>query len=392
MARVRWRDLVGEAISGVLSRPGRAALTALGTVLGVGTLVTILGLTATAGGQISERFDVLKATEVTVEDTLSDTYLNGPGFSAAAEDRVRGIEGVTEAGIYGGVEELPVSLDLVDSGTEYPLVAATPGALAAVEPHLVAGRGFDRYHEDSGARVAMLSAGLATRLGIDRLSEQPAIFINGVPLTVIGIYDDTARKSAEFLLAVVVPVSTAAGFTDQAPTTMVVATRPGAASVVAGQLAVAVNPAGPERYRVSMPPDPQALAEGVSADLQALFLGLAAVCLFIGMLGIANTTLVAVMERFNEFGLRRAVGAHRRHVYTQVMIESGLLGSIGGLVGVAIGVLSVVAVAVAQQWTAVLDLWVVLVAPGVGVGSGLLAGLYPAWRASRVEPVEALRR
>jgi ABC-type antimicrobial peptide transport system permease subunit len=122
-----------------------------------------------------------------------------------------------------------------------------------------------------------------------------------------------------------------------------------------------------------------------------LFLVLGGVSLLVGAIGIANVTLVSVLERVGEIGLRRALGAARRHVAAQFLMESTAMGLVGGIIGASMGVLLVVAISAARTWTPVLDPWVPLAAPLVGALTGLVAGLYPAIRASALEPVEALR-
>jgi putative ABC transport system permease protein len=173
---------------------------------------------------------------------------------------------------------------------------------------------------------------------------------------------------------------------------MVVDTDLGAAPVVARQLAVALRPDDPGALTVVPPPDPHTLRDNVQSDLNTLFMLLAAVSLIIGMLGIANTTLVAVLERTGEIGLRRALGARRRHITAQFLTESAAIGTIGGLVGAALGVVTVVAIAVVRDWTPILDLKLLLPAPLGGTAIGLLAGLQPAARAARIPPAEAFRR
>ena len=172
---------------------------------------------------------------------------------------------------------------------------------------------------------------------------------------------------------------------------MVVATRIGAAQAVARQLAAAELPADPGRLVVTSPPNPQNLQSEVSGDLAGLFLILALVSLFIGAVGIANTTLVAVLERTEEIGLRRAVGARPRHIAVQFLAESTALGTLGGLIGTCIGVGTVVIFAAAKDWTAVLNPAYTLPAPLIGSVVGLLAGAYPALRAARTSPLAALR-
>lgn len=173
---------------------------------------------------------------------------------------------------------------------------------------------------------------------------------------------------------------------------MIVETRLGAAKVVAQQLPLALRPDAPNRFRAIAPPDPQALRGSVTADLNALFMLLAAITLVIGGVSIANTTFVAVLERTSEIGLRRSLGARPRHIAAHFLAESAALGTLGGLVGTSLGVAVVVFVALAQEWTAVLQPWTVLPAPAAGTLVGVAAGLYPAIRAAKVEPVEALRR
>jgi putative ABC transport system permease protein len=172
---------------------------------------------------------------------------------------------------------------------------------------------------------------------------------------------------------------------------MVIATRIGAAQAVARQIAAAELPTDPSRLVVTSPPNPQNLQSQVSADLAGLFLVLALISLLIGAVGIANTTLVAVLERTEEIGLRRAVGARPRHIAAQFLAESTTLGTLGGLIGTCIGVGIVGIFAAAKNWTAILNPAYTLPAPLIGSLVGLLAGAYPALRAAHTSPLTALR-
>ena len=134
------------------------------------------------------------------------------------------------------------------------------------------------------------------------------------------------------------------------------------------------------------------MQHNVSTSLNTLFLILAGVALVVGAVGIANTTLVAVLERAGEIGLRRALGARPRHIGIQFLTESTALGLFGGLIGASLGVAAILAITIDRHWTALLDPRIVVAAPVAGAVVGLLAGLYPALRASVLEPADVLRR
>ena len=246
----------------------------------------------------------------------------------------------------------------------------------------------------------MIDTTTAAALGISpaRLPSRPAVFVDGIAYTVVGVYS-SAQRVASGGSAMLIPENTALadygnpqpgiGTEDEAQ--MVIATRTGAAQAVARQIAAAELPTDPHRLVVTSPPNPLNLQSEVNGDLAGLFLILALISLLIGAVGIANTTLVAVLERTGEIGVRRAVGARPRHIAAQFLAESMALGTLGGLIGTCIGVGIVVIFAAAKDWTAVLNPVYTLPAPLIGTVVGLLAGAYPALRAARTSPLAALR-
>ncbi len=173
---------------------------------------------------------------------------------------------------------------------------------------------------------------------------------------------------------------------------VLVATRLCAARTVADQAPVALRPDDPTTLAALAPPDPETLKNAVGGTTDSLLLLLATIALVIGAVGIANTTLVAVLERTGEVGLRRALGARSGHVAAQFLTEAALLGTAGGVVAMTAGIAVVLAVSLAHHWTAVVDTRIVFATPLAGTLLGALAGAYPAWRASRIEPAAAIRQ
>lgn len=398
--RMALRDLLDESLAGVTARPARLALTTLGTVLGIAALVTTIGVGQTASGQIAERFDEAAATRVVVEPDAQDF---GDGDVALARmpwdspERALRLAGVEAAGTYtrlftgDQVSGVPAVDPSGEGRFDVPVSAASPGLFDAVRAELATGRYFDAGHDERGDEVAVLGTYAAERLGLNRVDSQPSVFIGDRAFTVIGILDSVEAR-AELQDAVVIPEGTARElYGTTQPAALEVRTVLGAAQQVGRQVPIAVDPNNPELYRVDVPPRPGSLRDDVTADVNALFLVLGGVALLIGGLGIANITLLSVIERVSEIGLRRAVGATRLHVAGQFLVESVVIGFLGGLIGTAVGVLATVGTSVFQDWTPLLDMRLALAAPLLGAVIGLVAGTYPAWRASSIEPIAALR-
>jgi hypothetical protein len=391
-------DLADEAIAGLFTRPGRTTLTILGTVIGLAALVATLGLTRTANNRIATHFDEVAATEIHVatRPAPQDAPPNRIPWDAPA--RLERLNGVVAAGNLSNVDvgdalvsTSPVSDPQRRTDLKLAIQAASLELFRAVRGELGTGRVPDRGHSLRGERVAVLGRHAANRLGIHGVEHLPAISIGDEIFLVAGILDRVARQH-DLLAAVIIPEGTARRLYHLAsPEFVVVETRLGATRLIAKQVPLALAPHKPDGLKVTFAPEEKRVREAVERDLTLLFLTLGAVSLIVGAIGIANVTLVSVMERTGEIGLRRALGATRRHIALQFLLESSAMGVVGGVVGASLGTLVVVAVSAYQSWTPVLDPLAPLAAPLVGGLTGLLAGSYPAMRAARMEPVEALR-
>jgi putative ABC transport system permease protein len=392
---VTWPDirfpamLVREAWYAAVQRPARLVLTALGVAAGVASLVATIGLSSTASAQISGEFNALLATEVGMGGS------SGPAaFPPGAATRVDALPGVVAAGVWC----------TVDNNANVALSREALGT-SAVQLRLVAAdAGFARADNLSVSGVALgpqfstimagdLGIGAARALGLSSQDLPVTLFADGRVVTVVGLIT-AAPVDPTLLASLVVPLPAAqqAWRTSTMPDqTMVILTRPGAAQVVASQAAIAADPVYPSSFTAQAPPEPAMLRNEVQGSVQDLFLSLAAVALIVSAFGIANTTLVSVVERRGEIGLRRAVGAHRRHIAVQFMFESGLTGLAGGVAGTCLGIAVVFAVSAAKTWTITMPGGLVLAAPGIGCLVGVVAGVYPALRAASIQPLAALR-
>lgn len=393
------RDLFNEALAGMFARPGRMMLTALGVVIGLTALVATIGLTRTAGNRIISQFDQLAATELFVSARPGRTGIVDPrAIPWDAPTRLGRLSGVVAAGTMSEIDigdmlvtSSPVKDPLEQTAFKLSVHAASPDLFRAVRADVETGRLPDLGHSNRADRVAVLGPDAAERLGVSGLGQLPAIAIGDHLYLVMGILRDVGRKP-ELLGSVIIPEGTARrDFGLLGPGTVVIETRIGAAYLIADQTPVALRPDDPRVLRVEVPLEPKRVRDEVQSDVNVMLLLLGGLSLVVGAIGIANITLVSVMERSGEIGLRRAIGATRGHIAAQFLFESASMGIIGGILGASLGGMIVVSVSAYQVWTPVLDPAAPVLAPLIGGAIGLLSGAYPAMRAARLEPVEALR-
>ena len=400
-SRLPVRDALREASLNVARAPLRTVLTSMGTVLAVGTAIATIGLADSASGAVSDAFNQLRATTVTFTD--NNPQQEPPALTEAGEKSLDRLHGVVSSGLLWNlgnngqlftVSRISQPDPTGQATASLPMTAASPGALATAGAITSTGRLYDEGMDHRHDLVALLGSAAASQLGISSVALSPAIYVGGVRLTVIGIVHSTTLAS-EVLLGVIIPPGAVQAIPGQGSTEtrqIIVQTAPGAAQLIGRQGPYALDPYQPSRISAAVPIDPSHLRNQVSGPVTSLLLAVAIVALVVGVIAITNTTLLSVIQRRPEIGLRRSVGAAPRHIAVLIVSEAALIGVIGGLIGTSTGVLITATVSASKGWEPVLDPALILSAPLVSTIAGLIAGLYPAWRASRVSPITALER
>ena len=389
--RLRPADLARVAGVGLRTRRLRAGLSALGIAIGVAAIVAVLGLSSSSQAGLLSEIDRLGTNLLTV--TNGQTFLGRsaelPAAAPAMIGRIGPVQQVQETGaVTASVYRSPLVPAFNTNGLS--VVAASLDLLHAVGTTVAHGA----YLNAATAQqpVAVLGATAAQRLGIDRVWPGERIWLRSQWFYVAGILN-AAPLTPEIDAAVLVgfpAAQTYLGF-DGHPSTVYVRADTDQVGAVQAVLAPTANPEAPNQVNVSQPSAALVARAAAQSAFNGLFLGLGAVALLVGAVGVANIMVISVLERRSEIGLRRALGATRGNVRTQFLAEAAMLGVLGGGAGVGIGVIATAVYAATKGWTVVVP--TVAWAGGLGAALliGALAGLLPALRAARLAPTDALR-
>lgn len=388
-SRLLPADVLRVGTVGLRARRLRAALSALGIAIGIASMVGVLGISESSRSDLVATLDRLGTNllEVTAGQAL---FAGDAALPEEAPAMIRRIGPVQEVAAVASVDATVRRTDFIPAGQTgaISVVAADVDLLEALGGSVAAGK----FIDDATARypVVVLGSVTAERLGISRVGIR--VLLGGRWLTVAGILAPLELAPDLDRAAIVGrPFAEEALGASRSPATVYVRADPDTIDDVGSVLAATANPTSPEEVEVSRPSDALEARAAVNDSFTALFLGLGAVALLVGGVGIANVMVISVLERRSEIGLRRALGATKRHIGSQFLAESLVLAALGGAAGVAVGALVTLGYAASRGWDAVVP----AVALGGGLGAalaiGALAGLYPAARAAALPPTEALR-
>jgi len=372
---------------GMRTRPLRAILSALGIGIGIAAMVAVVSIPASSQQALREQLAALGTNLLTAAP--GQTIMGDQAaLPVTAVPMVARIGPVTAVSATGAVDATVRRTDRIDEGetSGISVVAARTDLLRLLRGSLHDGTFLDGV--TSNFPTVVLGSVAATRLGVNRAGGQ--VWLGDRWFTVVGILN-AMPLSPEIERAALIgwPAAAKLGF-DGHPTTVYVRATDAEVENVRAVLGATINPESPNEVQVSRPSDALEAQRLTETSFSALFLGLGGVALLVGGVGVANTMVISVLERRREIGLRRALGASKRQVRGQFLAESVLLSLLGGIVGVLVGVGVTAGYALTRDWPAVFPPVALLGGVGVAAVVGALAGAYPAMRAARLSPTEAL--
>lgn len=390
-ARMSPRDVLRVGGVGLRTRPLRAFLSALGIAIGIAAMISVVGISSSSRADLDRTLAALGTNLLTV----------APGSTLFGADAQLPVEAVGMISRIGPVRQVSATAQLADTPVYRSdrIPAAETGGLGtqAVELDLLDTVGGSlasgTWLNEATARypATVLGSVAAERLGLGAAGPDIQVYVDGRWFTVIGILRPVPLAPELDSSALVGwPAATTYLGLDGHPTRIYTRSAEQHVEAVRAVLAATANPEQSNEIQVSRPSDALAAQQATDEAFTGLLLGLGAVALLVGGVGVANTMVISVIERRAEIGLRRSLGATRGQIRTQFLAESLLLSALGGVGGVLVGALVTAGYAGSQGWPTVVPLWVVAGGIGATIAIGALAGLYPAIRASRLSPTEAL--
>jgi putative ABC transport system permease protein len=392
VARITPRELLSVAALGLRARRLRASLSALGIAIGIGAMVAVVGISASSQADLLATIDKLGTNLLTVAPG-QNFFGQGETLPSSAVPMIRGMGNVDQAaGVYQvsgtTVRRTPYVPSEQTGGIGVD--ATEPGFVATLGGELASGHFLNAATERFPTVV--LGAGAASTLQVESVSGRVQVFLGGTWFTVVGVLKLLLlAPDLDHTAFIGLPVAERLFRTQPNPTTIYLRANVDHVPSVSNLLAPTADPQQPDGVQVSRPSDSLEARAAAKTQFTTLLLALGAVALLVGGIGIANIMVISVLERRGEIGLRRALGATRRHISSQFLMESALLAALGGVAGLVFGAIATLVYSIAQNQPMVVPAYALIAAPAAGLAIGAVAGLYPARKAARLSPTEALR-
>ncbi|MDR1187919.1 MAG: ABC transporter permease [Bifidobacteriaceae bacterium] len=390
--RMSVRDVFATALLGPRTRLVRTGLSALGIAIGIAALVALQGIPATVRAEMKAEMDRQGANLLVVYPGGADPWDMSAEKTPLPETAPEMIARISP------VQHVLARRDLVDVGVyrnnfipagqsgSISAAMADGDLLGALNVELADGAWFDAASR--ALPTVVLGDGAARRLGV---TPGERIWIDRHWWAVIGVLNRLDLAPEMDSTAFLAPEYAGAMYPETPIASIYVASEPGQSAAVRRVIPETTNPADPEGVDVTSLSEYYEAGEMLDTMLIYLSLGLGGLSLLIGGIGIANTMVVAVMERRGEVGLRRAMGARSGQIALQFVLEAGVIGLIGGIFGVGIGAYATYIYAALSSSVFAVPWWIVGAGPVLSIVIGAIAGLYPSLKAARLSPTVALR-
>jgi putative ABC transport system permease protein len=391
-ARLPPHELLSIAFQGLRTRRLRASLSALGIAIGIGAMVAVVGVSASSQANLLATIDSLGTNLLTVAPGTTFFGSNEvlPSTSVPMILHMPNVDQAAAVYQVSGPSVLRSPYVPSEQTGGIGVDAADPGLLHALSDQMASGRFLSAANQNFPTVV--LGSQAANILQIPNASGHIQLFIGGSWFTVVGIMKPAVLDpNLDTTVFIGLPVAERVFQAQPNPSEIYVRANQDHVPQVSNLLAPTADPQSPDGVQVSRPSNVLEARAAAKGQFTTLLLGLGAVALLVGAIGIANIMVISVLERRSEIGLRRALGATRRHITIQFLAESALLAALGGIAGLLLGALATLVYALARNQPWVIPLYALIAAPVAGFAIGALAGLYPASKAARLSPTEALR-
>jgi putative ABC transport system permease protein len=393
----KFKDLFGVALGGLFARKTRTILLLMGPTIGVAAIIAAVGLTDSAKGDLKRKVAALGTNLIEAKAASSFGGANSqPVLPHDAVDRAQTVRTVNNVAAVVELSDITVApyekAEANYETTPVPVLAADTNLPQTLEVPLVSGRWLNAVDNSKHTRAAVIGVGLAREIEYLK-SESRTISLDGIPYGVVGVLSNVELDPSLDNAVFVSFADADRDFVDDdiEPNKLFVRSANGAEKDTAEALRTAISLGGTKEVATEIKSEALELAAQSDRQLQLIVVSMGLLAIIVGGIGIANVMSISVIQRSTEIGIRRALGHTRKIIAGQFLLEATAVGLIGGILGVALGAVAILVGVWIAGWVFTLAQWLPVMGIILAIAVSVIAGLYPAARAARLEPLETLR-